>query len=67
MNQPSYKKEHCYHDLGVRLYRDAEEPVKQEDEHGGDVVEEDVVPGSHSHKNHKNQRIIRIVGIILES
>ena len=29
----------------MRVHRDVEGPVEEEDEHGWDVVEEDVVPG----------------------
>ena len=35
-------------DLAVRPHRDVEEPVEEEDEHGGDIIEEYVVPSSQS-------------------
>ena len=56
MGQPSYHKHHRHKDLAVRPHRDVEEPVKEEDEHGRGVVEEDVVPGPHNHQNHNGDQ-----------
>ena len=68
MGQPSYHKHHRHKDLAVRPHRDVEEPVKEEDEHGRGVVEEDVVPGHHNHQNHngdqqkKNKNSLEVSG-----